>query len=67
MKLESKKLRKNFDMIVLNSLKDKGAGFGVDTNRISIIGPDNKAQKFELKTKKEVAGDILDAISNIIE
>ncbi len=62
-----KKQRKNLDMIVLNSLKDKGAGFGGDTNRISIIGPDNKAQKFELKTKKEVAGDILDAISTIFE
>ncbi|MEA1877453.1 MAG: bifunctional phosphopantothenoylcysteine decarboxylase/phosphopantothenate--cysteine ligase CoaBC [Bacteroidota bacterium] len=54
-----KKANKNFDLIVLNSLQDHGAGFGGDTNRISIIGKDNKPQKFELKTKAEVAKDIL--------
>ena len=62
-----KKVRKNFDLIVLNSLSDKGAGFGLDTNRISIIGPDNKPHKFELKSKTEVAGDIVDAIFAIFE
>lgn len=54
-----KKAKKNFDLIVLNSLQDQGAGFGGDTNRISIIGRDNKLQKFELKTKADVAKDIL--------
>ena len=63
----AKKKRKNFDMIVLNSLQDKGAGFGGDTNRITIIGKDNKPRKFELKTKTEVAKDIIDAIFAIFE
>lgn len=53
---------KNFDFIVLNSLKDKGAGFGHDTNKITIIDRDNKQKKFELKSKKEVATDIVDEI-----
>ncbi len=53
---------KNFDLIVLNSLQDKGAGFGHDTNKITIIGNDNKTQKYELKNKQKVAEDILNAI-----
>lgn len=53
---------KNFDFIVLNSLNDKGAGFGHDTNKISIIDKQNKIRKFELKSKKEVAQDIVDTI-----
>ncbi len=55
----NKKSKKNFDLIVLNSLQDPGAGFGGDTNRISIFGKGNKLKKFELKTKAEVAQDIL--------
>jgi phosphopantothenoylcysteine decarboxylase/phosphopantothenate--cysteine ligase len=51
--------RKNFDMIVLNSLKDKGAGFNHDTNKVSIFLKDGKIFKFETKSKKEVACDIL--------
>ncbi|MFY0592430.1 bifunctional phosphopantothenoylcysteine decarboxylase/phosphopantothenate--cysteine ligase CoaBC [Roseivirga sp.] len=53
---------KNFDLIVLNSLQDKGAGFGHDTNKISIIDKANNIEHFELKTKTEVAKDIIDAI-----
>lgn len=53
---------KNFDFIVLNSLNDKGAGFGHDTNKITIIDKQNKIRKFELKSKKEVAQDIVDTI-----
>ncbi len=53
---------KNFDLIVLNSLQDSGAGFGHDTNKISIIDRANNSQHFELKTKKEVAKDIVNAI-----
>ncbi|MGC6490350.1 MAG: bifunctional phosphopantothenoylcysteine decarboxylase/phosphopantothenate--cysteine ligase CoaBC [Flavobacteriales bacterium] len=49
---------KNLDFIVLNSLKDKGAGFQVDTNKISIVNSENKITNFELKSKKEVAKDI---------
>jgi len=62
-----KKLKKkNLDFIVLNSLKDKGAGFKGDTNKISIIYPDRK-KDFELKTKKEVAGDILKEIIELFD
>lgn len=53
---------KNFDFIVLNSLNDKGAGFGHDTNKISIIDKENNRQDFELKSKNEVAKDIVNAI-----
>ncbi len=54
--------RKNLDFIVLNSLQDKGAGFGVVTNKITILSKDNKAQEFELKQKTEVAADIVEKI-----
>lgn len=53
---------KNFDLIVLNSLNDAGAGFGHDTNKISIIDRKNGIKEFNLKTKKEVARDIVKAI-----
>lgn len=55
---------KNFDMIVLNSLKDNGAGFGYDTNKITIINKDESVKSFDLKSKKEVARDIVDEILN---
>jgi phosphopantothenoylcysteine decarboxylase/phosphopantothenate--cysteine ligase len=51
--------RKNLDMIILNSLRDEGAGFGHETNRVTIIDRNNNIDKFELKTKDEVASDIL--------
>jgi phosphopantothenoylcysteine decarboxylase/phosphopantothenate--cysteine ligase len=56
---QSKMKRKNFDMIVLNSLKNEGAGFGGDTNKISLFWPDNKQKEFGLKRKSEVARDIV--------
>ena len=55
----SKLTRKNLDFIVLNSLNDQGAGFGVDTNKITLIGKDNNRTFFELKSKTEVASDIV--------
>ncbi|WP_320112499.1 bifunctional phosphopantothenoylcysteine decarboxylase/phosphopantothenate--cysteine ligase CoaBC [Draconibacterium orientale] len=61
---EGKLLKKNLDFIVLNSLNDKGAGFGVDTNKITIIEKGNKQTDFELKDKAEVAKDI---VAKIIE
>jgi phosphopantothenoylcysteine decarboxylase/phosphopantothenate--cysteine ligase len=61
---EGKLLKKNLDFIVLNSLSDKGAGFGVDTNKITIIEKGNKQTDFELKDKAEVAKDI---VAKIIE
>ncbi|HCY46510.1 MAG TPA: bifunctional phosphopantothenoylcysteine decarboxylase/phosphopantothenate--cysteine ligase CoaBC [Flavobacteriales bacterium] len=59
---KKKIISKNLDAIVLNSLEDKGAGFGVDTNKISIIDSDNKITRFELKSKADVASDIVDFI-----
>jgi len=57
---QSKLDKKNFDLIVLNSLRVEGAGFGHDTNQITIYGSDGKSQPFELKDKREVAVDIID-------
>jgi len=51
--------RKNLDFIVLNSLNDPGAGFGIDTNKITMIDKDNNQTFFELKSKTEVAKDIV--------
>ena len=55
----SKLQRKNLDFIVLNSMQDAGAGFGVDTNKITMIDKDNNQAFFELKSKTEVAVDIV--------
>lgn len=54
--------RKNLDMIVLNSMRDKGAGFGTDTNKVSIIKADGSREDCGLKPKREVAADIVDTI-----
>lgn len=51
--------KKNFDMIVLNSLRDMGAGFNFDTNKVSIFSKGNMKKEFELKSKAEVAEDIV--------
>jgi phosphopantothenoylcysteine decarboxylase / phosphopantothenate---cysteine ligase len=59
---EKKIVSKNFDLIVLNSLNDKGAGFGHDTNKIAIITKNGGVKEFNLKSKKEVAKDIVNAI-----
>lgn len=59
---EKKIASKNFDLIVLNSLNDNGAGFGHDTNKITLINRKNEARNFSLKSKKEVARDIVNAI-----
>lgn len=59
--------KKNLDLIVLNSLRDEGAGFGHDTNRITIIDKNNNIHKFELKSKKDSAKDILDMIISLME
>jgi len=58
----SKLQRKNLNFIVLNSMQDAGAGFGVDTNKITIIDKDNNQTFFELKSKTEVAKDIVTKI-----
>jgi phosphopantothenoylcysteine decarboxylase/phosphopantothenate--cysteine ligase len=59
---KTKLQKKNLDLIVLNSLNDKGAGFGTDTNKVTFITRDNKVIPFEVKSKQEVAEDILQHI-----
>jgi phosphopantothenoylcysteine decarboxylase/phosphopantothenate--cysteine ligase len=61
---KSKLERKNLDMIVMNTLEDTGAGFSVDTNKISILDNHNKFTSFELKSKAEVAKDIVEYLIN---
>ncbi len=63
----SKLKRKNLDIIVLNSLKDKGAGFGVSTNKVTIINRNNKHTELPLMTKKEVARKLTDTIKQIMK
>lgn len=57
--------RKNLDMIVVNSLKVEGAGFGTDTNKVSICFKDRSRKDFDLKSKTAVAEDILDAVEDL--
>jgi phosphopantothenoylcysteine decarboxylase/phosphopantothenate--cysteine ligase len=59
--------KKNLDLIVLNSLRDKGAGFGTDTNKITVITADETVKTYPLKTKDAVAEDILSVIKNLME
>ena len=54
--------RKNLDMIVINSLQDPGAGFGFDTNKINLLYSSGELREFPLKSKTEVAKDILENI-----
>lgn len=58
--------KKNFDFIVLNSLRDPGAGFHHDTNKITLVFQDNKTREFELKSKQAVAEDIVAAILQLL-
>jgi len=53
---------KNADMIVLNSLKDEGAGFGYDSNKITIFDKMGNEYHFDTKSKKEIASDIINTI-----
>ena len=57
--------KKNLDFIVLNSLRDKGAGFNYDTNKVSIISRDGQTQEFPLKSKADVAADIVDKLQSL--
>lgn len=63
----SKMKSKNADMIVLNSLKDEGAGFGGNTNKVSIFDKKENEYSFSLKTKVEVAKDIIDTLKKIMD
>ena len=57
---------KNLDLIVLNSLNDAGAGFGVATNKITILDKSRNQYDFGVKPKSEAASDILDKISGLL-
>ncbi len=62
----SKLKSKNADLIVLNSLNDKGAGFGVDTNKVTIFEKNGNEIAYETKPKQQVARDIVDRIVNML-
>lgn len=64
---KSKLKRKNLDLIVLNSLQDKGAGFKSDTNKVTLIDKNETINTFELKSKTEVAKDILNTIISALD
>lgn len=61
----SKLKKKNLDLIVLNSLRDPGAGFGGDTNKVTMIDRNEQFYHYDLKSKREVAGDIVDRVIKI--
>jgi phosphopantothenoylcysteine decarboxylase/phosphopantothenate--cysteine ligase len=58
--------KKNLDAIVLNSLNEKGAGFGSDTNKIYIINREVSVQEYPVKEKAEVASDIMDYVEKVL-
>ena len=63
---QNKLKKKNLDFIVLNSTNDAGAGFKTDTNKITILFPDNSKTDFPLKSKAAVASDIADELENLL-
>jgi phosphopantothenoylcysteine decarboxylase/phosphopantothenate--cysteine ligase len=60
---EGKLHKKNLDFIVINSLRDPGAGFQTDTNKVCILTANGEKTDFPLKAKREVAEDIIDALT----
>jgi len=60
---EKKLQKKNLDIIVLNSLNDQGAGFGYDTNKVTLIYPDGTQKNYPLLKKEAVASVIIDSIT----
>ena len=65
--LEKKNISLKIQLQELNSLKDEGAGFETDTNKITILSKYNKMLRFELKSKHDVASDIVNSILNEID
>ena len=59
--------KKNLDLIVLNSMQDRGAGFGTDTNRVTMIQRGGKIDKYELKPKAQVARDLVQRVIKMLE
>jgi phosphopantothenoylcysteine decarboxylase/phosphopantothenate--cysteine ligase len=63
---KGKVVKKNLDLLILNSLNDKGAGFEHDTNKVTFVKPNNNLTNFELKSKSEMAKDIINQIEKDI-
>ena len=63
---EEKLHKKNLDFIVMNSLQEEGAGFRHDTNKVTFIDKDGETP-FQLKSKREVAKDIVNKLTSIIK
>jgi len=63
----SKLKKKNLDLVVLNSMQDAGAGFGTDTNRVTMIDRSGNLEKFELKPKNQVASDLVRRVIKMID
>ena len=63
---QEKLARKNLDMIVLNSMQDAGAGFGYNTNKVTMFFKNGQPKEYGLKMKQDVAKDILDNIENLM-
>ena len=61
---QGKLKRKNLDYIVMNSLRDKGAGFGTDTNKVTILAADGSRKESPLLSKKEVAEMIVQEVTS---
>ena len=64
---KEKIIKKNLDFIIANSASESGSGFSVDTNKITIIDKHNKLYNFELKSKQEVAKDIVTFAVNYLK
>jgi phosphopantothenoylcysteine decarboxylase/phosphopantothenate--cysteine ligase len=64
---QEKMRRKNMDLMVLNSLQDEGAGFGTDTNRVTLIERNGKVDRYELKPKSQVAADLVQRVINMMD
>jgi phosphopantothenoylcysteine decarboxylase/phosphopantothenate--cysteine ligase len=63
----SKLKKKNLDLVVLNSMQDEGAGFGTDTNRVTMIDRSGNLEKFEMKPKNQVASDLVRRVIKMID
>jgi phosphopantothenoylcysteine decarboxylase/phosphopantothenate--cysteine ligase len=63
----SKLKKKNLDLVVLNSMQDAGAGFGTDTNRVTMMDHSGYLEKFELKPKSQVASDLVRRVIKMID
>ncbi|MDD4592603.1 MAG: phosphopantothenoylcysteine decarboxylase, partial [Parabacteroides sp.] len=58
---------KKFDFIVLNSLRDKGAGFRCDTNKVTLIDTKGEVKAYPLKEKRDVAKDIMNKLATLLK